>query len=573
MSRIIRINLAEQRIYSEEITENHPFYNFAGRALSSKIISEEVPPDTDPLSAQNKLIIAAGFLTGTPCPNSGRISIGGKSPLTNGVKESNVGGKAPALIGRHDIRGLVFEQKAKEWNLLIIHPDGDISLESAEHLKGLNNYALAEKLREKYGGKIGILSIGAAGEKLLKGASIASTDLEGFPSRHAGRGGLGAVMGSKKLKAVVVFPPEKTQITYHDLPAFKKESREWGLSIYKAKRMLSQFGTLVGLPIMNSLNGLPTQNFRRGSYEKAEQISGESLFNYIQANNGKSGIACSPGCVIKCSNLVKNAEGKHLTSSLEYETVALNGSNLLIGNLEDLAKIDHACDDVGLDTIEFGNAAGVYMEAGKIPWGDAQKVVELIYGIMEDHPDSLAVANGAVHTGKKYKVERVANVKGQGFPGYDPRAFKGMGVTYLTSPMGADHTAGSAISGRFPNPDKNYGKVTDPEHKVELSKGLQIFTMIHDSIGQCFFVNPTYQSTPHIVALLNARYCWNLTPEELIIWSKAWLKMERDYNRRVGLKEVDEFPSFVEKYALEDNPQRKWDVPQEELLHFWDDFE
>ncbi|MHA1795943.1 MAG: aldehyde ferredoxin oxidoreductase [Promethearchaeia archaeon] len=571
MSLVIRIDLSSQQINSEEITEEHPLYYYAGRSLTSKIVSEEVPPRSNPLSAENKLIVAAGFLTGTPCPNSGRFSIGAKSPLTNGIKESNVGGRAPALMGRHDIRALILEHISPFWVVLVIQSDGKVIIDSAKDLQGLNNYDLAEKLMEKYGKNIGVLSIGVAGEKQLKAASIASIDLEGYPSRHAGRGGLGAVMGSKKLKAIVVIPPKKTRLTYHDISTFKTESKEWGLSIYKAKRMLSKFGTLVGLTTMNSLNGLPTQNFRHGSYDKAEQISGEALFDYIEENNGKSGIACSPGCVIKCSNLVTNSEGKHLTSSLEYETVALNGSNLLIDSIEDLAEIDHACDDVGLDTIEFGNATGVYMESGKIAWGDAKKVVELIYGIMQDNPDSITVANGAVNTGKIFQVNRVAHVKGQGFPGYDPRSFKAMGVTFLTSPMGADHTAGSAISGRVPYPDREYGKLTESDHKVELSRGLQIFTMIHDSIGQCFFVNPTYQSTPHIVKLLNAKYGWNLTPNELINWSKSWLKMEIDYNTKVGLKSVDNFPSFIEKECLEDNSKRIWDVSREDLEHIWND--
>ncbi|MCF2140700.1 MAG: aldehyde ferredoxin oxidoreductase [Candidatus Lokiarchaeota archaeon] len=572
MPKLIRIDLADNHIQIEEIIKGHPYYYFGGRALSSKIIAEEVDPQINPLDESNKLIIAAGLLTGTPCPNSGRISIGAKSPLTKGIKESNVGGRAPALIGRHDIRALIFEKRAISWKILIIDAEGNLKLQPGDQFQGMNNYELADALKKEFGPKIGLFSIGTAGEKQLNSASIASIDLEGYPSRHAGRGGMGAVIGSKKLKAIVVIPPKKNKLTYLDSKSFKNEAKSWGLSVYKAKRLFSQFGTLIGLTTMNSLNALPTHNFRRGSFDDVEKISAETLYDYIQTNHGKSGLACSPGCVIKCSNLVKNSKGEHITSSLEYETVALNGSNLLINDIEKLAEIDHACDDVGVDSIEIGNAMGVFMETGKIKWGDADNVVKLINEIAVDNPDSLAIANGAVYTGKMYNIKRVAQVKGQGIPGYDPRSFKGMGVTYLTSPMGADHTAGAAITGRVPYPDKEYGKITEAEHKVELSRGLQIFTMIHDSIGQCYFMNPTFQSTPHIVTLLNAKFGWNLTPEKLIEWSKTWLKIERDYNEKVGLSPVDQFPEFMINEPLEDNQERRWDVSDIELEDYWREF-
>ncbi len=572
MPKILRVNLQSQEITSEEITPAHPYMFFAGRSLSSKIIAEEVPPKTDPLGRKNKLIFATGFLTGTPCPNSGRISIGAKSPLTGGIKESNVGGRAPALLGRHDIRAIICENVAENWLLLLVEPAGNIKIIPCEDLQSKNNYELSIILRERYGKNCGIFSIGIAGEKCLKSASIASIDMEGYPSRHAGRGGMGTVMGSKKLKAIVVQPPEKTKITYSDVKTFRTVAKTWGKALYAAKRSFSKFGTLIGLTTMNSLNALPTQNYRRGSFQDVDKISAESLYDFILENNGRNGIPCSPGCVIKCSNLLKNAKGEHITSSLEYETVALNGSNLLINSIEKLAEIDHVCDDLGVDTIEMGNAVGVFMETGKIQWGDADRVIDLIKGIATDNPDSLIVAQGAFQTGLHFNISRVAHVKQQGLPGYDPRSFKGMGVTFITSPMGGDHTAGSAIANRNPYPDRSYGKVYEGEHKVVLSKELQIFTMIHDAVGQCFFVGPTYESVPLLIQLLNARYGWNLTPEELIDWSKSWILLERNFNDVEGLPAVDNLPQFMLMEQLEDNPDRKWDVSAEELNDYWKNF-
>jgi len=481
MPKIVRINLETKEIKTEDIEKGHPLEYFGGRSLSAKILMDELDPKTEPLSKENKLIFASGLLCGTYAPNSGRLSIGSKSPLTNGIKESNVGGKAPTLLCRSDIKALIFENSASNWQILKIQ-DEEIKLLNATQYVGINNYELDVKLCKEFGKNIGIFSIGIAGEKKLKAASIASMDLEGYPSRHAGRGGLGAVMGSKKLKAVIIVPPEKSKILYSDKKSFQQVAIKWGKNLQESKKVFSKFGTLIGLMGMNSVHGLPTQNFRKGSFENADKISGEALHEYLTKNNGKYSVACSPGCMIRCSNIVYDKEGKHITSSLEYETVALNGSNLLIDDIEKLARIDHICDDYGLDTIEIGNALAVFMEAGILKWSDAEGCINLLNGLKKNEENALKLGMGAVHVGSSYNISRVAHVKGQGLPGYDPRTFKGMGVTYITSPMGADHTAGAAIIGRTPDSKRDYGKLHTPEHKVELSKKLKIFTMILENL-------------------------------------------------------------------------------------------
>ena len=572
MPKIIRVNLKTQLIKIEDISEEHPLNYYGGRSFTSKIVSDEVPPKINPIDSKNKLIFANGLLGGTLAPCSGRISVGAKSPLTNGIKESNVGGRTPTLLSRQDIRAIILEDQAIEWSYLLCH-DTKIEIILDKTLLGMNNYALNLHFQKKYGDRIGIFSIGIAGERLYKAASIASTDMEGYPSRHAGRGGLGAVMGSKKLKAIVVLPSKTNSISYSNKDAFKSTAKEWGSTLYKSKRNFSKFGTLIGLTFMNTMHGLPTQNFRRGAFKDVDNISAETIYDFIQTNNGKTGLPCSPGCVIQCSNLVRDNNGKHLTSSLEYETVALNGSNLLISNIEHLSKIDHICDDFGLDTIEIGNALGVFMETGKIRWGDSEAVINLLEKLESNDPDSINIANGAVTVGKTYKISRVAQVKGQGISGYDPRTFKGMGVTYLTSPMGADHTAGAAIAGRKPYPHKEYGKLYDGEHKVELSQGLQIFTLLLDAMGQCYFVGPTFESIPILVKLLNAKYGWHLETKDLISLGTEWLQMEEKYNEAAGLKKIERLPSFMETEKLEETEERSWDIAQAKIDQFWEDLE
>ena len=569
MLKLVRINLESKKITINPVKKGHLYEFYGGRSLSAKILLEEVDPRVEPLSKENKLIFASGLLGGTFAPNSGRFSIGSKSPLTKGIKEANVGGLAPTLLCRTGIKAIIFEGISSKWQILKIEDD-KIEFVDADPYIGMNNYELDLMLSKRFGSNIGIFSIGIAGEKQLKAASIASMDLEGYPSRHAGRGGLGAVMGSKKLKAVIVIPPKINQISYYDKKSFQQVALKWGKNLQDTKKVFSKFGTLLGLMSMDSVHGLPTQNFRSGSYKDADKISGEALHEYLLKNNGKYGVSCSPGCMIRCSNIVIDKDGNHITSSLEYETVALNGSNLLINDIEKLAIIDHICDDFGLDTIEIGNALAVFMETGIIKWGDAEGCIALLKKIKNDDKDSLILGNGAVQVGSALNISRVAHVKGQGLPGYDPRTFKGMGVTYLTSPMGADHTAGAAIINRTPDSDNDYGKLHTPKHKVELSKRLQIFTMILDSMGQCYFIGPHIENMPKLAKMLNARYGWNLSTEDLVEMGIKWLNIEREFNLNAGLNAIDELPAFIQKENLRDQPDRSWDIEPKEISSFWE---
>ncbi len=569
MPVLARIDLTTQKISKEEITAGHPLEMFAGRSLSSKIISSEVDPNCDPLGPKNTLIFACGFIGGTPAPNSGRISIGAKSPMTLGIKESNSGGKAPAFLARQDFRGLVFKGISENW-LVVVVREGKITLENGSEFVGINNYELMDVLKEKYGENIGICSIGVAGEKRFINSSIAAMDMEGVPSRHAGRGGLGAVMGSKKIKAIVVYPPKKSMLSYVKKDEFFSLSKEWFKTLNDTKAVFRKLGTSIGIDTINHLHGLPTQNFRRGSFKGVESINAEALDAFTTKNKGKKGVACSPGCAIRCSNILRTADGDHITSSLEYETMIMNGSNLMIDDIETLGWIDHYCDDNGLDTIETGNCLAMFMEAGKLEWGDGKGAIELLKGFAEGNSDSLLLGLGCYALGKKLGVERIPHVKHQGFPAYEPRSFKGMGVTFVTSAMGADHTAGPAIHGRKGYSDRDYGEVFEHEKKVLISKDLQIFIYIADSTGCCYFVGPDYASAQKWAALYNARYGWSMTTEDWIKWAIDGIIMEREFNTRAGLESTDVLPQFMLDEKLKDIKERKWDLTKEELDNIWE---
>ncbi len=566
---IVRINVKLDKIDYEEITNDSKYFLLGARGLSSQIVHDEVPPRCDPLGPDNKLILANGILTGSPFPNSARTSIGGKSPLTNGIKEANVGGRPSLMLAKHGIRALVLEDISSELRIILINENG-IKLFPGKEYKGLGNYELHQRLRVKYGENIGIYSIGPAGEYKMLSSTIAANDLEGYPSRHAGRGGLGAVMGAKGIKAIVIIPPKESKVKIHDLKKFRQASTPFAKHLAETRKVFSTFGTALNMRAMSEHQGIPTKNFRFGSFDKISNISGEKLHELVIARGGKKNLACSPYCVIKCSNLIVDENGNHITSSLEYETMALNGTNLLIDDLDSLAKIDHFCDDIGIDTIEFGGTVGVAMDCGKIHWGDAKAVFNILdKEIRENTEIGKLYGNGVKNIGNKLNAQRIPEIKGQGIPAYDPRVFKGMGVTFATSPMGADHTSGAAIVGRVPSQTKDYGELTKNEGKFDLSFELQIYTTVLDSMGCCYFIGPSYENMEIVTAAINAMYNLNLTREEVINIGKHILKTELEFNEKAGItKDMNDVPEFL-KLEPSEPSGLKFTFTKEELQDFW----
>lgn len=566
--KLIRIDTKTNKIKSTEITKDSEYFLFGSRGLTSKIVHDEIPPKCDPFGPENKLIISNGLLTGSPFPNSARTSIGGKSPLTGGIKEANVGGRGAMLLAQHGIRAIVLENKSDEWKIVIIDDEG-IHLENAEDYIGLGNYDLVEKLYERYGERIGVYSIGPAGENQMKASTVASNDLEGYPSRHAARGGLGSLMGTKKIKAVVIKTPKQSKVEIEDIKKFREVSKPFTQNLATSKETFSTFGTALMINAMSQYGGLPTKNFTMGSFEKANEISGEHLHELLMARGGKNRLACSPTCVIRCSNLVKDENGKHITSSLEYETIAMNGSNLLIDDLDKIAKIDHMCDDIGIDTIEFGCTMGVAMDSGKIEWGDANAVFEILEEIKKGSERGNLYGNGVCHLATEVDHDRVPHVKGQGISAYDPRVFKAMSVTFATSPMGADHTAGAAIAGRSARKNKDYGELTDNQNKLKLSYELQIYTAVLDSMGCCYFIGPSYETMKIIADSLNAMYDLDLSREDVINIGRKIIKNELEFNRRAGISEdMNELPKFLRE-EKSDPVQMKVTFSDEDLKNFW----
>jgi len=569
MAKLLRINTVERTFAFEEMG---PYAGLGGRALTSRIINAEVPADSHPLSGENKLVIAPGILTGTTAANSGRISVGAKSPLTGGIKESNSGGVVSQKLARLGIAGIILEGKpAQDAPFMTIKIDKDgVTIADAPGDMLMDNYAYAKILDEKFGGKACVALAGPAGCQCLKASTIQFTDPDGRPARSAGRGGMGAVMGSKKVKALIVDDKGAPGIEYADKDAFKVAAKKW-VDIIMSHPVTSQglptYGTAVLVNVLNEAGGLPTKNFRSGQFEHAADISGEKMFELIEARGGKTKEGCHPGCVIQCSQKFVNAKGEYVTSGFEYETLWAFGAATTIHDMDLMAEMDRVCDEKGIDTIEMGNAIAVAMEGGLLPWGDGPGALALLKKVGTSDPLGRILGNGVVFMGDALGVDRLPVVKNQSMPAYDPRAVKGVGVTYATTPMGADHTAGYAVAQNILKVGGDIPPLSK-EGQVEVSKALQIATAAVDAAGFCLFVAfavlDSAEALGVVADMLTARFGPKASVEDILALGEAVLRDELDFNARAGFtKKDDQLPRWMSEPLPPHNVV--WDFTVDEL--------
>jgi len=534
------------------------YAGFGGRAMTSAIVSKEVPAMCHPLSDENKVVIAPGLLAGSAAAQSGRISVGCKSPLTGTIKESNSGGQASHYLGRLGYAAIVFEGKPKNDKLYKIFINNEnVKITAEKSLSMLGNYDLVDKMRTEHGDKIACISIGPVGEMKLSVASIAFTDMESRPTRHAGRGGIGAVLGSKGVKVLVLDDTGAKRRSPSDPEKFKQANKQFVQGLKKhpvTGEGLPTFGTNVLTNVINEAGAYPTNNFSKGQFDGASKISGEAQVELEKTRGGKTTHGCHTGCVIQCSGTYNDKNGKYLTKQPEYETVWAHGANCGIDNLDDIAQLDRLDDDFGIDTIEMGAAIGVAMDAGVAEFGDGKAAIDLVKQVGKGTPLGRILGSGAAVTGTVFGIERVPVVKGQAMPAYDPRAVQGVGVTYATSTMGADHTAGYAVA---TNIMKVGGDVDSlkPEGQVDLSRNLQIATAAIDATGYCLFIAFAILDQPDtfqdMLDVLSSFTGQTLTGDDVTALGKQILDCERDFNRRAGFTKLDDrLPEYFKKESL-----------------------
>ena len=567
--KIYRVNMTDLSFKMEEVPERWKL--LGGRSLTSTIVSEEVDPTCNAIGSKNKLVFAPGLLTGTKAANSGRLSVGAKSPLTGGIKESNSGGTAAQRLAKLGVKALIVEGMPKEdkWYTIHVHKDG-VNIKEENELIGKGNYEVIDTITSRYGENTGVMTIGQVGEYKLSLANISVKDPYGH-LRSAGRGGLGAVMGSKKIKFISLDDNDGVGIEIKDKEKFDAAAKIFNKGLVKhpvSGEALPKYGTNVLVNILNESGGLPTKNNRFGQFEGADKISGETMHDFIVDRKGDTTHGCHVGCVIRCSQTYNDKKGKYLTSGFEYETIWAFGAGCTCDDLDDIAHIDHVCDDIGIDTIDTAGSMMVYMETGLLKWGDGKGMLKLIEKeIKEGTPLGRILGNGPNFVGKAFGITRVPTVKGQTMPAYEPRAVKGIGVTYATTPMGADHTAGYSVTenilkvGGFRDPLKKEGQ-------VELSRNLQVATATIDSTGLCLFVSFAVLDYEEVflamIDMINAQYGVNWTPADFVKYGQDVLTMEVKFNRDAGLtKNDDRLPEFVREELPPHNTV--WDITDEEL--------
>ncbi len=450
-------------------------------------------------------------------------------------------------------------------------------------------WAKAEALFSRYGDRVGLTLIGPGGEMRLHAAGVTNADPDNAPSRFNGRGGLGAVMGSKGIQAIVWDAQGAPRAACADQAAFTAAMKQLAAHINSTPQTAEtyrKYGTAAVMDVTHALGALPTRNFSLGRFAAKDSINARALHDAILARGGEGRIshACMPGCLIQCSNVFPDQQGKALCSPVEYENLGMLGSNLDIGDLDAIARLNRLCNDLGCDTIELGVALGVAMHAGALPYGDAAAAEAALEEIRHGSPLGRILGSGAGVTGAVFGCRHVPVVKNQGMAAYDPRGVKGVGVTYAakilgrplkgrvtgigfaqglmtwmarTGKQGADHTAGNTIRA---NVDHH-----SPDGQLETSRGSQIMCAVLDSLGCCLFLGAALGDWSVMLELVRARTGVSTTLDELKDAARHTLRLERDFNRRAGLGDAhDRLPDFMREERNPDSGQ-VFDVREADL--------
>ncbi|MDP6043438.1 MAG: aldehyde ferredoxin oxidoreductase C-terminal domain-containing protein [Dehalococcoidales bacterium] len=575
MSKILRVNMTDLTARFEDVPEKYRLTG--GRGLTSSITCDEVPPTCHPLGPNNKITFAVGIVTGTSAPTSGRISIGGKSPLTGTIKETNSGGMAGQKLARLGLKAIIVEgqpkEKGKLWLLKVDKAGAQLQPADGFTSKGL--YETYPMLFKKFSDKVAIIGIGTSGERLMSMAGICVNDPENRPSRYAGRGGMGAVMGSKGLKAIILDDAGGPGVPIANKEAFDAGRKKLVAAlrehdITKPGGALNTTGTATLINVIDEAGALPTRNFSDGRFEGANKISGETLKETCEKRGGVGmvGHSCSPGCIIKCSNVYPRPDGTEHVSVQEYESIWALGANCGIDSLDATGELIRLCNDYGVDTIEAGVTIGVAMEAGLAKFGDSQKAIELMHEIGQGTPLGHILGNGAAATASTFGVVRCPTVKGQAMPAYEPRPIKGIGIIYATSTMGADHTAGYTIAPEILDIGGSVDKLV-AEKSALARHFLHATAYLFDSTGHCLFISFAVLDNPSglegVVEECNGVLGTSWTVDDVLRMGGDIVKKERAFNKAAGFTSVDDrLPEFM-KYEKLPPHNVAFDVPDTEL--------
>jgi len=542
MRKAIEITLSNRQVVSREIDGLDVVKS--GRWLIAKTMLDAGVASVDPLSPANKLLFSAGPFAGTTFSNANRTSVGCKSPLTGGIKEANGGGTFAYAMGQLMIAHFTLHDASADWVVIHFRKDGAIDFDDAAPYLGKGNFEVGDALFAKYGKKIAFALCGPVGEYQGLLGGIAFTDIDGRPSRLAARGGVGAVMGSKRVKAIVVDTDKVPQ--FHDPKGVRDSVKSYSEKL-RADDVIMKFynavGTMGMADFQNHIGGLPIRNFTGGQLvdtSKGEpfKMGGDYIGPLNTSRGGDQTHACMPGCVIQCSNVYFDAKGKEVASPIEYETLGLLGTNCGISDPDHLAALNYIANDLGVDTIETGATLGVLMQAGLAEFGDIDFMTRALAEIKAGTPNGKIWAAGTARVGAHYKVDRVPVIKKQAISAYDPRVVEATGLSMMATAMGADHTVG--------NLPRLKSRAMSLEQLLPLSLEDQVKVAATDSLGLCIFGRTvTTTNLEFIMATINAACGTTLTKDDFFILGREALKLEYAFNKAAGFTEADdELPKF-----------------------------
>ena len=552
MGKILRVDLNTGAIRDEILSPEVAKDYIGGRGIGIYYLNRELDPACDPLSPENLLVMATGPLTGTGAPTGARYMVMTKSPLTGAITCSNSGGRFPTELKRSGYDGVIICGRAAKPVYLYIE-DGKAELRDAAHLWGQTTHATTDRLKEETDPKARVACIGPAGERRVRFAAIMNDK-----DRAAGRSGVGAVMGSKNLKAVVARGTRRVALADPErFKAFNKKILDtFKAAVRETPLGLTINGTAGVVLTTQHLGVLPTKNWQQGTFDGWEQIHGEQLTaNYLVSN--KACYACPIGCgrKTKVEDPAFAGEGE----GPEYETIYAMGSNCMIDNLAAIVKANYLCNELGLDTITMGATVACAMElvdrgylseeaiGRSLNWGDGEALVELTRWTAYREGFGDRLAEGSYRLAESCGHPELAMVaKKQEFPGYEPRGAQAMGLAYATSPIGGSHMRGDpAYFELFGVPEK-----VDPlewKGKAKITKAYQDISAVIDAAGLCIFfavrnlASKTLEVHPvGILEYLNAATDANYTLEEMIRASERIITAERQFLVRAGMSRRDD---------------------------------
>ncbi len=560
VGKILRINLTDKKVSVENLNEEDLKKYIGARGLGTKIMCDEVKPEVDPLSAENKIIFATGPLTGTYATSGGRYDVVTKGPLTGTIAASNSGGYFGPEIKYAGYDVIIFEGKSEEPVYVSIYND-TVEIKDAKHLWGKNTHETVEMVTQETGDNYKVACIGPAGEKQVLFSCIIN-DMH----RAAGRSGIGAVMGSKNLKALAVRGTKGVKVA--DGEKFKE-------AVLKARKILSEhpvasgglptFGTNVLVEIINEAGAMPTRNFQDAYFENAEKIGGPSLKDNLTVRN-KGCMGCSIGCGRVTS--IKEGKFKGEGEGPEYESTWAFGAQCGVDDIEAITKANYICNELGIDTITMGSTIACLMELAekgyateeeigmKLQFGDADVLVDLTEKTAYKEGIGEKLAQGSYRMAESYGVPELSmSVKKQEMPAYDPRGTQGIGLEYATSNRGGCHVRGYLISPEILGvPEKVDQHVT--EGKAGLLKIFQDLTAALDASGICLFTTFGL-GADEIAAMLSAATGLDISTEEFMkIGDRIW-NLEKIYNLKAGITpEEDKLPKRLLNEPVKSGPSK-----------------